>query len=69
MKFSDISKAVGLDARKISYPTANEVDKADITQLLTWNRFLASATNFVEYKIIDHIVARLKEEKEKLDER
>lgn len=67
MSFSEISKKVGWNKREVSYPTFEEIELADVEQLLIWNRFLSSPNGSEEVKIISSVVERLDEERRKLD--
>lgn len=67
MSFSDISKKVGWNKREVSYPTLDEIELADVEQLLIWNRCLTSPNSSEEVKLISAVVSKLDEERRKLD--
>lgn len=50
-----------------SYPTMEAVEAAGAEQLLRWNRFLPSPRSVDEVPVISRVVARLGEERTRLD--
>ena len=60
--WSDVSKEVGWDSRKVAYPTLQAVEKCDDAYtVLSWNRFLPSPQNDEEVEIMNAIVKRMNE--------
>lgn len=60
--WSDVSKEVGWDARRVSYPTLQDVEKCDDPYtVLSWNRFLPSPQNDDEVGIVNAVVKRMNE--------
>ena len=58
--WSDVSKEVGWDSRKVAYPTLQAVGKCDDPYtVLSWHRFLPSPQNEYELEIINSIVKKL----------
>lgn len=51
-------------AKRVTYPTVEQVRTAGIHAVLRWNRFLPSPHTDEERKVVDAVVARLKQLRE-----
>ena len=61
-RFSTVSKAVGWAARKVAWPTVEQVTACDdIYQVLIWNRFLPLVDTPAQVAVIAAVRARLTE--------